>query len=166
MLAKLLLPIDGFLILISTVSMIFAMRNDGNIPEYKSKLVTTQYDSLLQYLDFEGWQELNNIEKKDRIIGTKEFLSQLKLKPSRMSTKLFPKEGIVKDEETAIKIAEIYWLGMFGDVIYKQIPFIAVKIKNDVWYVTSSLPPGYSGKVYRMDIKASNGQVLSIGFAR
>jgi hypothetical protein len=46
---------------------------------------------------------------------------------------------LIPDEKTAIKIAEAVWLPIYGDNIYKRIPFVA-NLKNDsVWIIKGTL---------------------------
>jgi hypothetical protein len=49
-----------------------------------------------------------------------------------------PTEGMVPDSESAIKIAEILWHKVYGDLIYQSRPFTAT-LNGDVWFVTGTV---------------------------
>jgi hypothetical protein len=145
------------------VTIIYGTQNGNDILDYK-KLVGTNYDSIIPYLKYGNWSKMSNKEKKDWILNYKEFIKDSN--PSYMDDKYFPKNGLVNNEETAIKIAEIYWHRLYGDKIYYSVPFVAVKITDSVWQVTSVVPIGQMGGDLFMDIKAINGQVLCIGIGK
>lgn len=67
----------------------------------------------------------------------------------------------VRDEATAIRIAEAVWLSVYGKQIYEQRPFRAELVKG-VWIVTGSLPKDCAGGVPIARIRHEDGQILQI----
>ncbi len=51
----------------------------------------------------------------------------------------YPTKGFVPDSTTAIKIAEAIWLPIYGNKIYKELPFHATLVGDSVWVVQGSL---------------------------
>lgn len=76
-----------------------------------------------------------------------------------------PPEGMVPDAETAVKIAEVVWLPVYGKDIYNKRPFKAA-LKDGVWIVTGSLPMGHLGGVPEARISKENGCVLEISHSK
>ena len=73
-----------------------------------------------------------------------------------------PQHGYVPDADTAIKIAIAVWEPIYGrEQIAGQKPFTAV-LRNGVWIVEGSLPPGMSGGVARAEIAKDDGRVLRV----
>jgi hypothetical protein len=71
-------------------------------------------------------------------------------------------EGYVPDEITAIKIAEAIWLPIYGDIIYKEMPFVA-KLKNDsIWIVEGSLDDGKSGGTAYIEIRKDDCKIIKV----
>lgn len=124
---------------------------------FEPKIITTNYDSLAPFLKYNGWEKLTDKEKVDWIIGWKKFINQRDENHGPM-----PDEGVVKNEEIAIRIAELYLHGMYGDEIYFFVPYVAVKQNDSVWHVAGTPPPGWHGSII-MDIDSRDGRVLAIG---
>jgi len=73
-----------------------------------------------------------------------------------------PKDGYVRDEETAISIAVAVWKPIYGkEHIEDEKPYRA-KLKNGVWTVTGSLPEGWNGGVAEAEIAKDDGRILRI----
>jgi hypothetical protein len=72
-----------------------------------------------------------------------------------------PKNGFVPDEKTAVRVAEAILSPIYGE---KQIegerPFYAL-LKDGVWTVEGSLPPGWDGGVATIRISQQTGAVIS-----
>ena len=124
---------------------------------------TTDFYKLNE-LNSNGWEQLTQAEKIERINGYKKLLSNEKF--SRLKQKEYPKDGFIRDSETAVKIAEIYCYNEFGASIYKEKPFIAVLIDNKVWRVSGVLPPNCFGGVFNIELQKSDGKVLFIGHGK
>lgn len=72
------------------------------------------------------------------------------------------KELIVKDSNTAIKIAEAILFGIYGKAnIEEQKPYEKYLIKN-YWVISGTLPEGSKGGTFLIIIDAKNAQVLKI----
>lgn len=68
------------------------------------------------------------------------------------------KDGFVPNKETAVKIAEVVWLPIYGEDIYDEQPFEATLLGDSVWVVTGTLQEGSDGgtvlaKIRKMDCK-------------
>ena len=73
-----------------------------------------------------------------------------------------PEQGYVPDEETAIKIAVAIWIPIYGkEQIESEKPYKAV-LRDDVWYITGSLPKGWIGGVAEAEIAKDDGRILRI----
>lgn len=71
-------------------------------------------------------------------------------------------QGYVPNEETAITIAVAIWIPIYGkEEIESEKPYKAV-LKDEIWYVTGSLPEGWLGGVAEAEIAKDDGRVLRI----
>ncbi len=74
-----------------------------------------------------------------------------------------PKAGFVPDEETAIRIAEAVWIGIYGkEKVESQKPF-RVELEYDVWIVRGSFPKGGSEGALIARISKVNGTIFEVG---
>jgi hypothetical protein len=81
--------------------------------------------------------------------------------------KLFlPENGCIPDEKTAIHIAEIVWLSVYGDSIYKRKPFRAELLGDSLWIVAGSLQPNMLGGVPYIEIQKKDCKILGIGHGK
>lgn len=79
----------------------------------------------------------------------------------------FPKDGIVPDEETAIKIAEVVWLPIYGDSIYSKLPFVAEYNEHEkCWFVYGTSPENTVGGVPEIKINRKDGKVVYISHSK
>jgi hypothetical protein len=73
-----------------------------------------------------------------------------------------PQQGIVPDEVTAVKIAEIIFpLNFSADVVNKFQPYHA-QLKDGVWTVYGTLKFGSRGGTLMMRINKKDGKVLGV----
>ncbi len=70
------------------------------------------------------------------------------------------KNGVVTNEETAIKIAEVIWLSIYGDQIYKQKPFKAIS-HDSVWVVDGTVHEQYGGAPHIV-IRKKDGKIMDV----
>ena len=78
-----------------------------------------------------------------------------------------PDEGVVPNEETAIKIAETIWFPIYGDGIYSKQPFKAVyNTKEKCWYVSGTLPENTIGGVPEIKINKTDGKIVYINHGK
>ena len=77
---------------------------------------------------------------------------------------VMPPNGVVPDEETAIKIADAVWLAFYGEDLYNNT--LPVKAELDtitqIWYVRGILPEDMMGGVPEIGIRKSDGKVLYV----
>jgi hypothetical protein len=73
-----------------------------------------------------------------------------------------PKEGLVPDKETAIKIAEVILFRLYGkeDVIAQR-PY-KVEQEDDIWRISGTLKEGHFGSVFRIAISKRTGAILHL----
>ena len=72
-----------------------------------------------------------------------------------------PANGYVPDELTAVKIAEAILTPIYGDIVLNRRPFTAV-LKEDIWNVEGSLPPGAVGGIPEIEISKDSGAILRV----
>lgn len=73
-----------------------------------------------------------------------------------------PPAGVVPDELTAVRIAVAVWEPIYGrDNIAAQKPYTAV-LKDGVWNVSGSLPPGILGGTAFVAMRKEDGAILNI----
>ena len=76
-----------------------------------------------------------------------------------------PKEGFLPDEATAIAVAEIILIKIYGaDQIKGQRPFYAT-LNSDVWEISGSIDPNKLGGVAHIKLR-KNGQVVQLTHSR
>ena len=73
-----------------------------------------------------------------------------------------PKEGLVPDKETAIKIAEVILFRLYGeeDTIAER-PY-KVKEEDYIWWISGTLKEGYFGSTFNIAISKQTGAVLHL----
>ena len=77
-----------------------------------------------------------------------------------------PPQGYVLNAETAIRIALAVWEPIYGkSQIDSEKPYRAT-LKNGVWTVEGSLPPGWRGGVAIAEISARDGTILRVSHGR
>ncbi|MFI8617858.1 NTF2 fold immunity protein [Acidovorax sp. NPDC077693] len=76
-----------------------------------------------------------------------------------------PKEGFLPDEETAIAVAEIILIKIYGiNQIKKQRP-LSANLKGDIWDIKGSLSPQEVGGTAHIRIK-KNGEIIQLSHSR
>ncbi len=71
-------------------------------------------------------------------------------------------DDYVPDEETAIKIAEVVWLNIYGERIYRERPFKASLLGDTLWVIEGTLEEGRDGGTVYAKIRKSDCQILKI----
>jgi hypothetical protein len=70
-----------------------------------------------------------------------------------------PKEGLVPDKETAIKVAEVILFRLYGEKnITAQKPYSITKDEN-IWWVCGAPPPAL-GSSFKIAISQQTGAIL------
>ncbi|WP_052266372.1 NTF2 fold immunity protein [Pedobacter kyungheensis] len=70
-------------------------------------------------------------------------------------------EGYVPDSTTAIQIAQIIFVRVYGEKVLERKPFI-VKLKNGIWVVDGTLEKGMYGGVPHIEIQRSDGKIINL----
>ena len=73
----------------------------------------------------------------------------------------FIEKDFVPDAKTAIKIAEAIWLPIYGEKIYKEMPFIATLKNSKVWIVKGTLRFTKGGTAY-IEIQKKDCKILEV----
>jgi hypothetical protein len=73
-----------------------------------------------------------------------------------------PKEGLVPDKETAIKIAEVVLFRLYGekDIIHQR-PY-KVKEEDYIWWISGTLKENELGSVFNIAIAKQTGAILHL----
>lgn len=75
-----------------------------------------------------------------------------------------PKEGLVPDKETAIKIAEAVLFRLYGkEEIVWQRPY-EVKLENDVWFISGTMKHEMMGTVFNIAISRQTGEIVHLQY--
>ena len=73
-----------------------------------------------------------------------------------------PKEGLVPDKETAIKIAEVVLFRLYGEQdIIRQRPY-TVKKEDYIWWISGTLPKDTYGTVFNIGISQHTAAILHL----
>lgn len=73
-----------------------------------------------------------------------------------------PPQGIIPDEITAVKVAEVVFPGIFGqEEVAKYLPYHA-QLRDGVWEVYGTLKPGSRGGTPQMTIQKKDGRVIDV----
>lgn len=73
-----------------------------------------------------------------------------------------PKEGLVPDKETAIKIAEAVLFRMYGENSIKaQRPYVA-REDDYIWWISGTLPKDSFGNVFNIGISKHTAAILRL----
>jgi hypothetical protein len=79
------------------------------------------------------------------------------------SERYIPISGVVPDEATAIKMAELIWNNMFSETILNKKPFkVKYYKKEKIWLVEGTLDDNMVGGVPYILIRKSDGRVISV----
>jgi hypothetical protein len=75
-----------------------------------------------------------------------------------------PQDGYIPNESSAIKVAEIVWLNIYGSEINDEKPFTAKLQDGKVWIVEGSFNGGKHAKggVAYIEIQKSDGKILKV----
>lgn len=108
---------------------------------------------IIIYLTFFVVSIGNSIAQQQKIATEEKSVSQ-------------QKKGIVDDEDTAVRIAEVLWFSAYGRKIYKSQPFKGRLIKNDsVWLVEGTLNYDRGGVPF-IEIRRYDCKVLRFGHGK
>ena len=73
-----------------------------------------------------------------------------------------PKDGLVPDKETAIKIAEVILFRLYGeeDIIAER-PY-KVKQEDDIWWISGTLRENEFGSAFNIAVSKQTGAILHL----
>jgi hypothetical protein len=74
------------------------------------------------------------------------------------------KDGIVPDEQTAIKVAEAVLPSFYGPEVLDEKPFVAKLVGDSVWYIDGSWNHGknFNGGTFHIEIRKRDCTILRI----
>lgn len=73
-----------------------------------------------------------------------------------------PKDGLVPDKETAVKIAEAVLFRLYGqDAITAQRPY-TIKEEDFIWWITGNIPEGTLGFTFKIAVSKQTGAILHL----
>jgi hypothetical protein len=73
-----------------------------------------------------------------------------------------PQDGYIPDSASAIKLAEIVWLNVYGSEINDEKPFKAKLKDGEIWIVEGTLNKYEFGGVAHIEIQRSDGKILKV----
>ena len=73
-----------------------------------------------------------------------------------------PSQGYVPDSTTAVQLAQIFFVRVYGEKVLEKKPFIAVLKNGKIWMVDGTLEKGMDGGVPHIEIQKSDGKILAI----
>jgi hypothetical protein len=88
----------------------------------------------------------------------KEYVKQLIAEPEDIRILAHP---IIKDQKTAVAVAEILATAAFGTEIKQERPY-QVALVDGRWVVTGSLREGHIGGVFEVIMDAEDGRILRL----
>lgn len=68
-------------------------------------------------------------------------------------------QGYVPDSTTAVQVAQIIFVRVYGEKVFKKRPFTAI-LKKGIWIVDGSLDKGTDGGVPHIEIQKSDGKII------
>nr|WP_233166989.1 NTF2 fold immunity protein [Pedobacter sp. ASV2] len=75
-------------------------------------------------------------------------------------------EGYVPDSTTAVQIAQVLFVRVYGEKVLKKKPFIATLKNGDIWVVEGSVDEGVDGGVDggvpHIEIQKSDGKIVKL----
>jgi len=82
--------------------------------------------------------------------------------PEAKKPVLMAKDGMVPDEQTAIRIAEAVWIPIYGeDTVLREQPFMAT-LNDKTWEVTSISPGAVKEGTIKAQISKMDGRIISV----
>ncbi len=70
-------------------------------------------------------------------------------------------QGYVPDSTTAVQIAQIIFVRVYGEQVLKKRSFIVI-LKKGIWTVNGSLDKGVDGGVPHIEIQKSDGKIICL----
>jgi hypothetical protein len=75
---------------------------------------------------------------------------------------VYPHDGYIPNELTAVRVAEAVWVSIYGEKIYNQKPYRINLIKDSIWVVNGSVSSGGYGENAHIEIRKKDGKILKV----
>lgn len=69
-------------------------------------------------------------------------------------------QGYVPDSTTAVQIAQILFVRVYGEKVLEKKPFVATLKNGNIWVVEGSIDKGVDGGVPHLEIQKSDGKIV------
>ena len=125
------------------------------------------YECFLRAYSYKLWFEKAYYLKGMSMIEFKHVPDTVKLTTFMRPTEHVSKgtilvDTVIKDRETAINVAEAILFKIYGkENIIRQRPY-EVSMIGDNWFLNGTLPEGYLGGTFSIELNATNGQVMML----
>lgn len=86
----------------------------------------------------------------------------VKCRPSISQAEWNISQGYVPDRTTAIQIAQVLFVRVYGEKVLKKKPFIATLKNGEIWVVEGSVDEGVDGGVPHIEIQKSDGKIVKL----
>jgi len=71
-------------------------------------------------------------------------------------------QGYVPDSTTAVQLAQIFFVRIYGKKVLKKKPFVPALKDGKIWMVDGTLEKGMDGGVPHIEIQKSDGKILAL----
>ncbi|MDQ0637363.1 hypothetical protein QF042_000928 [Pedobacter sp. W3I1] len=86
----------------------------------------------------------------------------MKCKPEVNTRKWDMGQGYVPDSTTAVQLAQVFFVRIYGEKVLEKKPFISTLKDDKIWVVDGTLGKGMDGGVPHIEIQKSDGKVLML----
>lgn len=86
----------------------------------------------------------------------------VKCRPSISQAEWDISQGYVPDSATAVQIAQILFVRIYGEKVLKKKPFIATLKNGKIWVVEGSVDKGVDGGVPHIEIQKLDGKIVDL----
>ncbi|WP_165044861.1 NTF2 fold immunity protein [Dysgonomonas sp. ZJ709] len=103
-----------------------------------------------------------NRNNENEIKNSVKIENEDKAIPANTETKGYcPKDGFIPDKETAVSVAEIVLVKIYGKEVLSQRPFL-VTLKDNIWIIEGHLEEDMDGGVAYIEIDKQTGQIRKV----
>lgn len=71
-------------------------------------------------------------------------------------------QGYVPDSTTAVQLAQVLFVRVYGEKVLKKKPFIATLKNGEIWVVEGSIEEGVDGGVPHIEIQKSDAKIVKL----
>ena len=86
----------------------------------------------------------------------------VKCRPNESHAEWDISQGYVPDSTTAVQIAQILFVRVYGEKALKKKPFIATLKNGRIWVIEGSIDEGVDGGVPHIEIQKSDGRIINL----